>query len=83
MYRILFFVLVFLALIPLVWRLVNKAFFKINNELSKENDDASEVIGAFVRQRDAMAERQSRLEKEAEKQKNEVSKLESFSNNNK
>ena len=82
MYRILFFVCVFLALIPIVWKLVNKVFSKVSNELSKEKENASDVIDAFVRQKNALAERQSQLEREAERAKNEVSKLDNFSSGN-
>lgn len=78
MYRILFFVLLFAILVPLVWRLVNKLFVKVTRELSNDKTDASDVIDEFVHQKDKIEERQRRLEDESRKAKKESDKLNEF-----
>ncbi len=77
MYKILFFVLLFAILIPLVWKLVNRIFFKVTNELSKERE-ASDVIDEFIKQKKKMEEKNAVLKNEISKSEQEINKLNDF-----
>ena len=80
MYKILFFVLVFIVLVPIVWRIVNRLFFKVTGELSEE-PTASETIEKFISQKRKIEDRQKSLENDIERNKKEIDKLNDFSNN--
>lgn len=83
MYRLLFFVLLFAILIPLVWRIVNRLFFKVSNVLSKDEDSADSVIDKFLQQKSQIDERKRHLEEESIRAKEEAEKLSVFSNGSK
>lgn len=77
MYKILFFMLLFAILIPLVWKLVNRIFFKVTNELSKERE-ASDVIDEFIKQKKKMEGKNAVLKNEVSKSEQEINKLNDF-----
>ena len=79
MYRILFFVLLFAVLIPLVWKLVNKIFFKVSVEL-KQEPNASDVIDEFIKQKKKLEDKNVSLKNEVNKSEEEIGKLNSFQN---
>ena len=83
MYRLLFFVLLFAVLIPIVWRIVNRVFFKVSDALSKDEYKADDVIESFLRQKRQIEERKRILEEESVRAKEEADKLSVFSNNGK
>lgn len=83
MYRLLFFVLLFAALIPIVWRIVNRVFFKVSNALSKGEDKADDVIESFLHQQSQIEERKKWLEEESIRAKEEADKLSVFSSSGK
>jgi len=83
MYRLLFFVLLFAALIPIVWRIVNRVFFKVSKALSKDEDKADDVIESFLHQQSQIEERKKWLEEESIRAKEEADKLSVFSSSGK
>ena len=72
MYRILFFVLLFAILIPIVWRIVNRLSFKVLDALSKDENRANDVIESFLHQKSQIEERRRHLEKESVRAKEEA-----------
>lgn len=78
MYRLLFFVLLCAILIPIVWRIVNRVFFKVSKALSKDEDKADDVIESFLHQQSQIEERQKWLEEESIRAKEEADKLSVF-----
>lgn len=81
MYRLLFFVLLFTVLIPIVWRIVNRVFFKVSNALFEGKAD--DAIESFLRQKNKIDERKRCLDEESIRAKEEVDKLSVFSNSGK
>lgn len=83
MYRILFFVLLFAILIPIVWRIVNRLSFKVLDALSKDENRANDVIESFLHQKSQIEERRRHLEEESARAKEEADKLNVFSRSDK
>jgi len=83
MYRLLFFILLFAVLIPIVWRIVNRVFFKVSDALSKDEDKADDVIESFLHQQSQIEERKKWLEEESIRAKEEADKLSVFSSSGK
>lgn len=77
MYRILFFVVLFAVLVPLVWWLVNTLFKRIASAL-EDGRNADEVIRDFEARRAQIERRQRELEKASRAAKTESAELSKF-----
>lgn len=76
MYRLLFFILLFVVLIPIVWRMVNRVTFKVSDALFEGKAD--DAIESFLRHKNRIDERKRRLDEESIRAKEEVDKLSVF-----
>ena len=67
MYRLIFIVALFIIFIPIVWRIINKIFIKVEGALKSPENDAGHAIENLNRNLDDFEKRKKIAEEEAEK----------------